>query len=91
MAGLLAARGGTSIIVALAPRALPRIDEIRLDGTVLTFTPAASLVTGVVFGVLPAWTASRVDVNDALNRLLRQREHRNFRFTILQRVSIQSV
>jgi putative ABC transport system permease protein len=32
------------------------------------FTLAATLVTGVVFGVLPAWTASRVDVNDALKR-----------------------
>ncbi len=67
-AGLLAARGGTAIVVALAPRALPRIDEIRIDGTVLIFTLAATLVTGVVFGVLPAWTASRVDVNDALKR-----------------------
>jgi putative ABC transport system permease protein len=67
-AGLLAARGGTSTIVALAPRVLPRIDEIRIDGTVLTFTLAATLVTGVVFGLLPAWTGSRVDVNDALKR-----------------------
>jgi putative ABC transport system permease protein len=68
LAGLLAARGGTSIVMALAPRALPRIDEIRMDGTVLMFGLAATLVTGVVFGVLPAWTASRVDVNDALKR-----------------------
>jgi putative ABC transport system permease protein len=67
-AGLLAARGGTAIVVALAPRALPRIDEIRIDGTVLMFTLVATLVTGVLFGLLPAWTASRVDVNDALKR-----------------------
>src|SRR5579872_632461 len=68
LAGLLAAREGTSIIVALAPRELPRLDEIHMDGTVLMFALAATLVTGVVFGVLPAWTASRVDVNDALKR-----------------------
>ena len=67
-AGLLAARGGASILVALAPKALPRIDEIRIDGTVLIFTLAATVGTGIVFGVLPAWAASRVDANSALKR-----------------------
>jgi putative ABC transport system permease protein len=67
-AGLLAARAGTSTIVAFAPKALPRIDEIRIDSTVLMFTLVTTVVTGVVFGVLPAWAASRVDVNNALKR-----------------------
>jgi len=67
-AGLLAARGGTSVLVAFAPKALPRVDEIRIDGTVLLFTLVATVLTGVVFGVLPAWTASRIDANHTLKR-----------------------
>jgi putative ABC transport system permease protein len=35
---------------------------------VLLFTLVASILTGVVFGVLPAWTASRIDANDTLKR-----------------------
>ena len=68
LAGLLAARVSTAIIVALAPRELPRLDEIHLDTTVLMFTFLTTVMTGIVFGLLPAWTASRVDVNDALKR-----------------------
>jgi putative ABC transport system permease protein len=66
--GLLGAYMATSIIVALAPRAIPRIDEIRIDGAVLTFSLAVTFVTGLVFGLLPASIGSRVNVNDALKR-----------------------
>ncbi len=39
-----------------------------LDRTVLAFTAAASVLTGVLFGILPAWLASRGDVNDTLKQ-----------------------
>jgi predicted permease len=39
-----------------------------LDGTVLAFTAGASVLTGVLFGVLPAWLASRGDVNETLKQ-----------------------
>ena len=39
---------------------------LALDGNVLAFAVAASLITGVISGVIPAWLATRVDVNAAL-------------------------
>ncbi len=57
---------GTSLLVALKPENLPRLDEIGVDLRVLGFTFGVSLLTGIVFGLLPAWTASRGGVNDAL-------------------------
>jgi putative ABC transport system permease protein len=45
---------------------LPDYAVMRVDGRVLAFTFALSLVTGVLFGALPAWRASRLDVNAAL-------------------------
>jgi putative ABC transport system permease protein len=40
---------------------LPRIDQIGVDSTVLAFATAASVLTGLLFGVLPAWRMSRFD------------------------------
>jgi putative ABC transport system permease protein len=45
---------------------LPDYAVMRVDGRVLGFTLALSLVTGLFFGALPAWRASRLDVNAAL-------------------------
>ena len=67
-AGVLAGLAGTRAIVSLAPRELPRVDEIQMDGGVLLFTLAITLITGIVFGVAPAWMAARVGVNDMLKR-----------------------
>ncbi len=39
---------------------------IGIDGTVLAFTLAVSILTGIVFGLAPAWRAARVDLNTAL-------------------------
>jgi putative ABC transport system permease protein len=57
---------GTSLLVALKPENLPRIGEIGVDLRVLGFTFGVSLLTGILFGLLPAWTASRGGVSDAL-------------------------
>jgi predicted permease len=40
---------------------LPRMDQIGVDGTVLAFATVASVLTGLLFGVLPAWRMSRFD------------------------------
>jgi predicted permease len=65
-AGALLAGWGVRALVAIAPEALPRRDEIAVDGWVLLFTLAASLVTGALFGLLPALQASRVDLTEVL-------------------------
>jgi len=57
---------GVHALVALVPGDLPRADEIGVDGFVLGFTVLASLVTGLAFGVAPAWHASKVDLTVAL-------------------------
>ena len=69
-AGVLAGSVGTRAISSMSPRELPRFDEIQMDGGVLLFTLAITLITGVVFGVAPAWMAAGVDVQDALKRPL---------------------
>jgi len=64
--GLLLAVWGLSALVALAPADIPRLDQTGIDARVLVFTLGISLVTGLVFGLVPALQASRPDVNDAL-------------------------
>lgn len=49
-----------------APRNLPRLEAIPVDAAVLGFAFAASLLTGVLFGVLPAWRMSKLDPSQAL-------------------------
>ena len=50
-------------MLVLAPATLPRINQVRIDGTVLVFAFVVSLVTGILFGVFPAWKASRSDAS----------------------------
>ena len=57
---------GTSLLVAFKPENLPRLQEIGVDSRVLAFTFGLSLLTGVAFGLLPAWIASRRGVNESL-------------------------
>ena len=63
---VLLAIWGTSLLVAFKPDNLPRLTEIGVDSRVLAFTLGVSLLTGLIFGLLPAWTASRGRVGDAL-------------------------
>jgi putative ABC transport system permease protein len=68
IAGIILARWGLDALLALAPTTLPRISEIHLDSRVLLFSLALSVVTGLVFGIAPAWLAARADVNEALKQ-----------------------
>jgi putative ABC transport system permease protein len=58
IAGLLLAKWGLDALIAASPDDLPRLHEISIDRTVLFFTSALSLLTGVVFGLVPAFGAS---------------------------------
>src|SRR4029450_5259984 len=57
--GALAGSWGVSILKALAPDGTPRIDEVIVDGRVLAFTAMLSVVTGMIFGAVPAMHAAR--------------------------------
>jgi putative ABC transport system permease protein len=57
---------GLRIISSLPPNTLPRINPIRIDLRVLAFTLAASLLTGILFGLIPALQLARTDVQSAL-------------------------
>ncbi len=61
-AGVLVALGGTRLLLTVAPENLPQMDQIGVDGRVLAFAAAISLVTGLVFGILPALHSSKPDV-----------------------------
>jgi putative ABC transport system permease protein len=50
------------------PADLPRTSEISVDGRVLAFTSLISLVTGIVFGLIPLFQSRRVSANDALKQ-----------------------
>jgi predicted permease len=65
-AGLLLAQAGLLAIRALNPGNIPRLDAITIDPVVLVFTFAVSLVTGIVFGLAPAFRAAGVDLTVAL-------------------------
>jgi putative ABC transport system permease protein len=65
-AGVLAAYAGVRGLVWLAPRDLPRVDEISLDAIVLTFALAVTMVTAIACGLWPAARLSRVNLQDAL-------------------------
>ena len=65
-AGLLLAKGALYVVRTINPGNIPRLDAITLDGTVLAFTFAVSIVTGLFFGLIPALRAARVDLNTSL-------------------------
>ena len=64
--GLLIAQWGTEALIETVPQNIPRIGNIQLDASVLGFTLLVSLATGVIFGLVPAWQASHVDLNSSL-------------------------
>ena len=68
--GLILGFFGVRALLSVSPAGLPRIGEdgsaIGLDWRVLGFTLAVSLFTGILFGLVPAFTASRTDLNSAL-------------------------
>jgi putative ABC transport system permease protein len=66
LVGSIFASWGLNALLAWAPPNFPRLDEIRIDRVVLLFTGGLSLLTSLVFGLLPALKISRGDPNEAL-------------------------
>src|SRR6266702_3176152 len=66
LVGVFLSTGGLDALLAVWPHALPRTTEIGLDGQVLAFGLGVAVVTGVAFGILPAWRASAPGIEQSL-------------------------
>ena len=60
------ASGASTWCAAMNPGNIPRLEDIDINGAVLAFTFGVSLVTGILFGLAPAWRAIKVDLNTSL-------------------------
>ena len=68
LSGLMLAYLGSKILVALAPADVPRLAETGIDRWVLGFTLGMSMITSLLFGLVPALYVSKVELNDALKQ-----------------------
>jgi putative ABC transport system permease protein len=66
--GLVAANYGIQLLIKFFADKLPRIGDIGLNAPVLAFTFALSIATGFLSGLLPAWSMTKGDVNEALKQ-----------------------
>ena len=64
--GVLFAFWGVDLILALDPGEVPRVAPVSVDGWALSFALLLSVLTGVLFGVVPAWQASRPELQHTL-------------------------
>ena len=68
VAGVGVAQLGLKILLKFVPQQIPRLAQVGLDWRVLGFTLLLSLVTCLLFGLVPAWHASKPDLQTALEQ-----------------------
>jgi len=66
VAGLVLSFWLTDVLMSMLPEGAPRIEQVGIDYRVLTFALGVSALTGIVFGIVPALQASKLDVTSAL-------------------------
>lgn len=66
LVGLIFAYGGIRILTTVGPDNIPRLSEVAIDGRVLAFTLAVSVLTGIIFGLVPALQTTKTDLNESL-------------------------
>jgi len=64
--GVLLAFWGVDLILSLDPGEVPRVAPVTVDSWALGFAVVLSVVTGILFGVVPAWQASRPELQNTL-------------------------
>ncbi len=64
--GTIVTEFGIRLLVTLSPAGLPRMNAIRLDGTVFAFATGITLAAGIVVSLIPAWHATRGKLQDSL-------------------------
>jgi putative ABC transport system permease protein len=65
----------TKLLIGISPADAPRFDEVRIDGWVLAFAFAAAVLTGLIFGLVPAVQTSQADLNETLKESGRTGTH----------------
>jgi len=76
-AGLLFAYVALHALIAVAPATLPRLNEIHLNSTVMGLAALLSVATGILFGLAPAWHASRTEMHSLIKEGSRSTGTRN--------------
>ena len=66
-AGLLLAAWGVSFLTSAAPATLPRVQTIVIEWRVVLFAVTLAVLTGLVFGLVPAFQAAQLDIRESLN------------------------
>jgi len=69
--GLILSRAGLRLLGAVAPRDAFALHELRIDSNVLVFTAIIAVLTGILFGLIPASHSWRKNINELLNRSTR--------------------
>jgi predicted permease len=64
--GIGVGSAGVALLIETAPPGLPRLDDVHIDARVLAFAVLLSVLTGVLFGVLPAWRMAGTDPQEVL-------------------------
>src|SRR5215510_12366797 len=96
LGGMLLAKWGVKMLVALSADYLPRADEVRINATVFGFTLAVALLTGLLFGLAPALQSARLDLTEALKEGGRgagsgARRHRTLNLLVVGEVAMAMI
>lgn len=71
IAGIVLANGMLKATITLLPVEIPRIEQVSVNGLVLAFAILISGITGLLFGMFPAWRMSQIDPSSALRESTR--------------------
>lgn len=97
VAGVLLAAIGLRLIVAIGPnQSVPRLDQARLDGLALGFTLGISVLTSILFGLVPALQLSKADLQESLKEGGRKmsgghRSRRIFQVLVVSEIMLASM
>jgi putative ABC transport system permease protein len=85
--GFLVAHGALQLLYVFRPAALENFQRPAIDATVLAFTASIAIVTGVVFGIVPAWLAGATEPGEALKN---GTSHASARSTLFRKVLVSA-
>jgi putative ABC transport system permease protein len=95
IAGLLLALWGMDLLVSRLPVNIPRLNEVEIERRVLGFTLVISLLTSVIFGLVPALHLSRVNLSEAFKEAARSLSggagHRARRLLVISQIALALV